>query len=72
MKSLFKNVLVLVYLSEAFLNATTTQGLKKFGQIAEELDPNPYDRLSAAFDNLVKSGLNIELDISLNFNFINN
>ena len=44
---------------QAFLNATTEQGLKKFGQIAKELDPNPYDRLSAAFDNLVKSGLNI-------------
>ena len=44
---------------QAFLNATTEQGLKKFGDIAETLDPNAYDQLAAAFTNLSKTGLNL-------------
>ena len=32
---------------QAFLNATTTQGLEKFGALAEVIDVNPFDKLSA-------------------------
>ena len=42
---------------QAFLNATINQGLQKFGLLAETSDVNPYDKLSASFDNLAKSGL---------------
>ena len=42
---------------QAFLNATIDQGLQKFGLLADTSDVNPYDKLSASFDNLTKSGL---------------
>jgi len=43
---------------QAFLNATITQGLSKYEKIAQAIDPNPYDQLSAAFDNLSKTLIN--------------
>ena len=42
---------------QAFLNATLEQGEKKFGALAETLDPNPYDHLAASMSNLLKSFL---------------
>ena len=39
---------------QAFLNATIDQGLKKFSTIANVIDPNPYDQLSSAFNDLTK------------------
>jgi hypothetical protein len=44
---------------QAFLNATITQGIDKYGKIAQTIDPNPYDRLSSAFDDLVKNSLEL-------------
>ena len=44
---------------QAFLNATTEQGLKKFGGIADALDANPYDQLAASFANLAQAGLEL-------------
>lgn len=44
---------------QAFLNATTEQGLKKFGDIADTLDANPYDKLAASFANLAQTGLEL-------------
>lgn len=44
---------------QAFLNATTEQGLKKFGDIADALDANPYDQLAASFANLAQTGLEL-------------
>jgi hypothetical protein len=43
----------------AFLNATIEQGLEKFSEIADAVDPNPYDRLAAAFDDLSKAGFKV-------------
>jgi hypothetical protein len=43
--------------TQAFLNATIDQGLNKYEKIAMSVDPNPYDKLRAAFDDLAKSGL---------------
>jgi len=43
---------------QAFLNAILVQGESKFGQLAESIDPNPYDKLAASLDNLAKTGLN--------------
>jgi len=45
--------------SQAFLNATIEQGLKKFGQLADTAEVNPYDKLAAAFANLQKVGVNL-------------
>ena len=42
---------------QAFLTATIEQGLNKYQKIAQAVSPNPYDRLSSAFDNLTKSAL---------------
>ena len=42
---------------QAFLNAILEQGDKKFGQIAESIDTNPYDKLSASLANLQKTVL---------------
>ena len=44
---------------QAFLNATTEQGLKKFGDIAEAIKPNAYDQLASAFNNVSKAGLSL-------------
>ena len=42
---------------QAFLNATITQGLNKYQKIAKTVDPNPYDRLASAFEDLTKSAI---------------
>ena len=39
---------------QAFMNAILEQGSIKFGNIAEKVDNNPYDRLAAAFRDLTK------------------
>ena len=41
---------------QAFLNAINEQGIEKYGAIADAIDVNPYDRLSAAFEDLTKAG----------------
>jgi len=43
---------------QAFLNATIEQGTKKFGDIAESIDPNSFDKLAATFDDLAKTMFN--------------
>ena len=40
---------------QAFMNAILEQGAAKFGQIAEEVDTNVFDRLGATFGDLTKS-----------------
>lgn len=42
---------------QAFLNATIEQGAKKFGDVADAIDPNAYDQLAASFADLTKQGL---------------
>ena len=45
----------------AFTNAIIEQGETKFAALSAVVDPNPYDKLAASFDNLAKSllgGLN--------------
>src|SRR6056300_826944 len=42
---------------QVFLNAINEQGAKKYGDIADAIDVNPYDRLAAAFTDLTKAGL---------------
>lgn len=49
---------------QAFLNATTQQGLEKFGELAETIEANPYDQLSASFSNLSDTALNL-LNVAL-------
>tara|TARA_B100000085_G_scaffold108904_1_gene99377 strand:+ start:4643 stop:8515 length:3873 start_codon:yes stop_codon:yes gene_type:complete len=39
---------------QAFVNATITQGLTKYQKISEAVDPSPYDKLAASFNNLSK------------------
>ena len=39
---------------QAFANAVTEQGLKKFGDIAKLAEANPYDQLAATFGDLTK------------------
>ena len=39
---------------QAFLNAVLEESNRKFGGLSEQVDANPYDRLAATFDNLVK------------------
>lgn len=43
--------------SQAFLNEIIEQGELKFGQIANSVDPDPYQRLAAAFNDLKIIGL---------------
>jgi len=43
--------------SQAFLNATIEQGLEKYQDLSEQIDPNPYDKLSAALADLQKNAL---------------
>ena len=46
---------------QAFANAVSTQGLKKFGDVAKAVDSNPFDKLAASFSDLQKKvfqGLN--------------
>ena len=42
---------------QAFMNAIISEGEDKFGAIADEIDPNVYDQLSAAFADLSQSTL---------------
>ena len=42
---------------QAFLNATTEQGLEKFGALAEIINVNPYDKLSATLSEGLQSAL---------------
>ena len=44
---------------QAFLNAAIEQGQKKFSDVAGAIDTNPYDKLSASFADLTKSGLTL-------------
>ena len=44
---------------QAFLNATITQGTKKFGEIAEKIETSPYDKLAATFADLSKTFIGI-------------
>jgi hypothetical protein len=37
---------------QAFANAVTAEGLKKFGDLADNADPNPYDKLAASVRDL--------------------
>jgi hypothetical protein len=39
---------------QAFLNATLEQGTKKFGELAETVDVNPYDKLAATLGDTAK------------------
>lgn len=39
----------------AFTNAIIEQGTTKFAALSAVVDPNPYDKLAAAFDNLSKT-----------------
>ena len=48
---------------QAFLNATIEQGLGKFGQLADDVDVNAYDKLAATFDDVAKSGLKIANEV---------
>ena len=45
--------------SQAFLNATVEQGLKKFGDLNEVVEPNAYDQLAASFKDLGKAILDL-------------
>ncbi len=49
---------------QAFLNATIDQGTQKFNRIAESVDANPYDKLSASFNDLTKTLLNLANELS--------
>tara|TARA_R110000764_G_scaffold32813_2_gene73890 strand:- start:2386 stop:7236 length:4851 start_codon:yes stop_codon:yes gene_type:complete len=44
---------------QAFMNAIISEGETKFGAIADSIDPNSYDKLSAAFEDLSKVVLNM-------------
>ena len=44
---------------QAFLNATITQGELKYGALTDAIKPNAYDQLSAAFQDLTRSGLKL-------------
>ena len=44
---------------QAFLNASIEQGQKKFGDVADSIDTNPYDKLAATFADLTKSALSL-------------
>ena len=44
---------------QAFVNAINDQGIKKYGELADAVDVNPYDKLAAAFGDLTKDGLNL-------------
>lgn len=44
---------------QAFANAIIEQGIKKFGELAENVDANPYDKLAASFKALATEGLSL-------------
>lgn len=43
---------------QALLNAWASQGEVKFGNLADSVDPNPYNQLAASFTNLTNTILN--------------
>lgn len=43
---------------QAFLNAAIEKGEKRFKDLADELDTNPYDKLGSSFQNLANNVLN--------------
>ncbi len=43
---------------QAFLNATIEQGLKKFEDLSQGVDSNPYDKLAASLADLQKAFIN--------------
>ena len=43
----------------AFTNAIIEQGIQKYGDLADAVDPSAYDQLAASFDSLSKGFLNI-------------
>lgn len=51
--------LTIVQRRQAFTNAILEQGIEKYGDIADAIDPSAYDQLAAAFDGLSKGFLNI-------------
>ena len=54
----------------AFTNAIIEQGERKFAALSAVVDPNPYDKLAASFDNLTKTilgGLNEGVKPVINF-----
>lgn len=44
---------------QALLNAWVEQGTLKYDGLAESVDANPYEKLAATFDNLIKSILTV-------------
>ena len=42
---------------QALMNAWLEQGEIKFGSFANKVEANPFDKLAASFDDLIKSGL---------------
>ena len=42
---------------QAFLNAVTEQGTRKFQEFADSVDPNVYSRLAASFADIAQSVL---------------
>jgi len=43
----------------AFINAINEQGIEKYGELADAVGVNPYDKLAAAFTDLTKAGLTV-------------
>ena len=43
----------------AFLNAINEQGIKKYGELADAVDINPFDQLAASFGDLTKEFLSL-------------
>ena len=54
---------------QAFMNAILEQGKLKFGDIAKEVDPTPYQKLGATFGDLVR-GIFTFVNETLNLNGI--
>lgn len=44
---------------QAFLNETLTQGALKYGDLSDAVDPNAYDKLAAALQDLSNRGLEL-------------
>lgn len=60
---------------QAFLNETLAQGEKKYFDIADAIDTNPYDKLSASLSNLQKTIIgfvNNTLNLSEGITFLSN
>lgn len=48
---------------QAFANAVSEQGLKKFGEVARTAETNPFDKLAASFSDLQKKLFQILNDV---------